>query len=375
MAKRWFDVATVPMGAQAPLDITETLAAFFFADAADGAPPARWISTTKKPKVSSKELLEKILDTLGHRVLLTDEEGFITGNEDGCVEYMGKQVIFKIISRDKEKMDAFMSWFEANSESQRKSAQAGHVYAFTSGPRGLRLQKIGKAGLPMCRENYDPAVVEQVDRLVADIASPAPSGRVSIMAGPPGTGKTFLVRHIVNQSGAMFVIVPSKMIENLGDPSFLPALIDTVEEEDGENVEKWPIVLILEDGDHAIVPRDGSNTSAVSAVLNLGDGILGSILDIRIVITTNAKKIEIDKAVTRPGRLSQHIDVGLLKREQATAILRRLCPSRTFELGAKDTSLAEVYAMAKDAGWTPPRDADRIGFSNEDQHGSPVRKM
>lgn len=171
----------------------------------------------------------------------------------------------------------------------------------------------------------------------------------------------------------MFVIVPSKMIENLGDPSFLPALIDTVEDEDAS--ERWPIVLILEDGDHAIVPRDGSNTSAVSSVLNLGDGILGSILDIRIVITTNAKKIEIDKAVTRPGRLSQHIDVGLLKGEQATSILKRLCPTRTFELGKKDISLAEVYAMAKDAGWTPPRETERIGFSNEDQHGSPVRKL
>jgi ATP-dependent 26S proteasome regulatory subunit len=74
-------------------------------------------------------------------------------------------------------------------------------------------------------------------------------------------------------------------------------------------------------------------------------------LDIRIIASTNAKRIELDEAVTRPGRMCRHTTIGSLPFEQAKEIYTRLTEKEpTFK--KRTYTLAEVYRFARQDGWT-----------------------
>jgi hypothetical protein len=162
------------------------------------------------------------------------------------------------------------------------------------------------------------------------------------------TGKTYLVRSILSDAPkTAYVLVPANLIESLGSPEILPALTQAKREFEG------PIMLIIEDADYALVQRGEKNMNAISSMLNLGDGILGSILDVRILATTNAEKLQMDPATQRPGRLCRHIEVGVLPPANATAALSRLL-GKAVRPFTEPVTLAQVYAAARAQGWMPP---------------------
>jgi SpoVK/Ycf46/Vps4 family AAA+-type ATPase len=136
-----------------------------------------------------------------------------------------------------------------------------------------------------------------------------------------------------------------------------------------------PIILVLEDADKCLVERSENNINSIQALLNLGDGILGSLLDIRIVATTNAEELKMDEAITRDGRLSRLIKADLLDRETACNIFKRLCPNKAtpIELIGGDhfkMTLAQVYKLARKNGWKPdPRKAKTTKASNQEIKG------
>jgi len=82
-------------------------------------------------------------------------------------------------------------------------------------------------------------------------------------------------------------------------------------------------------------------------------------LDLRIVATTNAQGLQMEEAIMRPGRLSKHIEVGVLDRGTATGIFKRLCPKKKTlpkvltEGSDFKMTLAEAYALARKNGWKP----------------------
>ena len=112
--------------------------------------------------------------------------------------------------------------------------------------------------------------------------------------------------------------------------------------------------------------RDKDNINSVQSLLNLGDGILGSLLDLRIVATTNAHELHLDEAISRPGRLSKMLEVGPLDIHTARSVFSRLLPDAKLpdELTKKfkeesvtssgfKMSLAEAYSLARKYGWLP----------------------
>lgn len=259
--------------------------------------------------------------------------------------------------------------------------QQGYVFAITRGSSKLQLTRIGYAASPLIRENYSKDVIEGYDYVLKDLRSEHPSGRITILDGPPGTGKTHLVRAILTEvQDAMFIIVPPAMVASLGGPELLPLLLETK----NAYLKKGPTILLLEDADQCLVPRQADNIASISAILNLGDGIYGSLFDIRILATTNAKKADMDPALTRAGRLSKRIEVGPLNYDDANLIFQRLVPGKgdmpkeifQEEISMKPSrgqksvfSLAEVYKAAREAGWVPPvtEDPDLGTFEDEEE--------
>lgn len=219
------------------------------------------------------------------------------------------------------------------------------VYALTLSNGVMDLAELGSTGQELDEGNYTSEVNSGYQYIIEDLRKDTPSGRLALIEGPPGTGKTFLLRAIIYEIlDAVFILVPSDLVERLAGPEMVPMLLKAR----GLAGDKKPLILLIEDADRCLEKRkvgaDERKIAALSALLNLTDGIMGQALDLRVVATTNLKPEEIDEALTRPGRLSFHLSVGLLPPEQAAEIFKSLT-NRDYVFEG-DHSLAQVHIQA-----------------------------
>lgn len=218
----------------------------------------------------------------------------------------------------------------------------GRVFLVSAMQGCYELKSVGFGGARLQTENYDPEIVETFGMLVRDIRSTSPRGRLVVLEGEPGTGKTYLVRGLLAEvPSAAFVFVPQNMAADLQAPQMVPLLIDLKDDERFESV-----VLVIEDADGCLVPRAADNMSAISGLLNLTAGMLGDLLDLRVLATTNARRCDMDPALLRPGRLGFHIKTEALTRDRATAVYRRLTGNARAAYDGP-TTLAAVYRAAR----------------------------
>ena len=232
-----------------------------------------------------------------------------------------------------------------------------------SAAKPMHFRRMGTVEAPMERGNYSPEVLAKYDLALADIKSADPKGRILLMEGPPGSGKTWLAKGLIHDSVANYVVVNPKNYEDLMDPEFISGIEDEfINDEDS----KLPIIFVLEDADKLLQPRQmGASLGGLSSALNMGDGLISSLMDVRIIATTNAPIKTIDPAITRAGRLSQCIHVGELSAEQATEVYRRLLPKSKWR-ARKPTMLADLYLKARQHGWVAPSKDGKEGIRRQD---------
>lgn len=337
------------------------------------------------------QLIQK-LNALGGREVY--ENNFSSGEDhlfvwkNAIVEVSSsktKLVTINCLSANKEVTDACKEVATLFSAPTKR----GYVFAITRASNGLHLTRIGYAGTAVEKNNYSVDVVNDYDYIIEDLKAPDPAGRIVILDGPPGTGKTYLIRGILmDVPNAMFVIVPPNMVSSMGGPELLPLLLKTRE----DYGKRGPTILILEDADQCLAPRHETDISSISTILNLGDGIFGSLFDIRIIATTNAKATDLDRAIVRKGRLSKRINIGFLPYKDANVILKRIVKDDSKNLPAPESadtsvgfsrgpaqqdkqkfSLADIYNYARECGWkpTPSQEAaptvDVPGYFEDDE--------
>lgn len=229
------------------------------------------------------------------------------------------------------------------------------VKTIMRGSCGLEISTIGVAGRLLERGNYSDEVVTAFDHVVTDIDLEDPCGKLIILDGPPGTGKTFLVRGLIEAGKAEFVFIPSNLVASLSGPEIITCLADErARNLVDSNTRQRPFVLIVEDADECLQERANDNLGSISSLLNMTDGIVGAALDIRVVATTNMdiKKMKQDKALLRDGRLCRRIFVGELSTKQALLVGKRLGVDvdewQDTNLRSFPVTLAEIYRIAYD---------------------------
>lgn len=127
-------------------------------------------------------------------------------------------------------------------------------------------------------------------------------GRILIMHGPPGTGKTNYLRSIMHswKSWADFYVItdPERF---LNDPTYLVGLLTF-------DASKYKIVVLEDCGD--LIRADRAQGNAFSRLLNLADGILGQGQKVAFILTTNEHINNLEPALTRPGRCLATLELG-----------------------------------------------------------------
>lgn len=153
-----------------------------------------------------------------------------------------------------------------------------------------------------------------------------------ILWGEKGTGKTTYIRHLISSyPGKKFVFIPSNLITMLGDPAFGNFLLSLQNS-----------IIILEDCEAVIRSRkSNSSASAVSLLLNMGDGLMSDDLGIKFICTFNEEVTNIDEALMRKGRLACMYEFKKLKSDKVKMLIPKVVADKIAQYEEKITEAGD----------------------------------
>lgn len=184
--------------------------------------------------------------------------------------------------------------------------------------------------------NYGKSFEKDIHKSIAEfIKNDKPkNGRLVMLHGEPGTGKTFYFRYLLNEIAPTkkVIYVPPYLVDMLGAPSF----VDFLMEEKGS-------ILMIEDAESILCSDDPEERSAgLNNLLQATDGILADCFDLKIIVTFNVKYDKIDAALKRRGRLFLDYQFGKLTKSEAQKKIDSMGISYKVE---KAMTLADVYNL------------------------------
>ncbi len=164
---------------------------------------------------------------------------------------------------------------------------------------------------------------------------------ILLLLGPPGTGKTRLIRYILKK---MAILKSNRTISGMF----------TSEKEVVENSRFYISLLssdyhsymIIEDMDYHLQRRTDGNFSMYN-LLTASDGLIKNLGDKKIILSSNLPNVKnIDEALLRKGRCFSILKTRLLSPDESSILYNKLT-NNEIKI-EKPMSLSEVYALIEE---------------------------
>lgn len=151
---------------------------------------------------------------------------------------------------------------------------------------------------------------------------------IVLLHGLPGTGKTTYLRYLIGKLKKRVLFLSPNVASDLMSPGFIDMLIDNPN-----------TVVIIEDAENIIMDRRMNQSSAVSNLLNISDGLMADFLNVQLICTFNSELTLVDSALLRKGRLIARYEFGKLGVAKAQQLSNHLGYNRIIN---RPMTVAEI---------------------------------
>lgn len=192
--------------------------------------------------------------------------------------------------------------------------------------------------------NYNDGFVDIYKKTI-DFLNEQESGLI-IWHGEKGTGKTSAIRHLLSHTDKKYILVTNAIAAHMAEPEFIAFMMENKDS-----------IFILEDCEQILMAREENRFGgAIANILNMSDGLMSDIFNIKFICTFNTEIKNIDEALLRPGRCFVNYEFKALSKEKSSELLKSL----GHDVSApREMTLAEIYNYNPEMIVSPKK---KVGF-------------